>query len=310
MIKKARILLIRGGAIGDFILTLPAISELRQRWPDAYIELLGYPRIAEIARLGGLVDRVVSLDKSNMASFFAFRPVFSQEQKDFVTSFDLVVTWLHDPRHTFRDNLRSAGVDWLVEGSPMVTKGCHAIDHLVQPLEQLAIFPVDPYPTINLPDDLLARGREILARLGLNAPVLAIHPGSGSLKKNWPVQRYLDLARTLQRAWPVYFVVGEADEQVIWALGQVDQNVPILRDITLMELAAVLSHGRSFIGNDSGITHLAAAVGLQVLALFGPTDPEQWGPRSPRARTLQAPDGRLENLGVNEVLQAVREMSW
>ena len=71
MNKQIRFLILRGGAIGDFILTLPAIAAVRERWPDAYIELIGYPHIANLALAAGLVDHVDSLDRAEMARFFS-----------------------------------------------------------------------------------------------------------------------------------------------------------------------------------------------------------------------------------------------
>src|ERR1035437_9126967 len=101
-----------------------------------------------------------------------------------------------------------------------------------------------------------------------------IHPFSGSTRKNWPLEKFRGLAKKLERVMPVRWCTGEDDPPLPGAV-RIDD---------LYELACWLAKARVFIGNDSGITHLAAAVGTPVLALFGPTDPEVWAPRGPHVR--------------------------
>ena len=137
--KQSRFLILRGGAIGDFILTLPAIRALRRQWPEAYIEIVGYPHIANLAIAGGLADHVESLDRAEMAKFFALRPSFTEAQARHVQSFDVVITYLHDPDGSVRENLLSAGAKQVIYGSPIVERG-HAVEHLMKPLETLAIY--------------------------------------------------------------------------------------------------------------------------------------------------------------------------
>lgn len=299
--KQVRLLIFRGGAIGDFILTLPALRLLRERWPDAYIELVGYPHVAELARAGGLVDRVVSLDRAETARFFALRPAFSEAQAEHLRSFDVVVTFLHDPDEVVLTNLRLAGARQVVYGSPIVTAG-HAAEHLCKPLEALAIYAGEAVPRLTLPPELLEKGRAWLADRGLDRPRWALHPGSGSAEKNWPLERFLELAHRLTAAGrSVFFVIGEADARALEGLERRAAEIHVLTGCTLVELAAVLAHCDGYVGNDSGITHLAAAVGPRVVALFGPTRPDMWGPRGARVALVQAPGGRMEALGVDAV---------
>lgn len=303
-LKRTRFLVLRGGAIGDFIVTLPALQALRERWPEAEIELIGYPRVAELARVGGLVDRVDSLDKSGMARFFAALPTFSPEQADHIGSFDIVLSYLHDPQGVVADNLRAAGARQVIYGSPLVTSG-HAVDHLLKPLETLAIYVTGAVPRLRLPDETRARGRRLLEERGLSGRVVAIHPGSGSPAKNWPADRFLELARRLKDGGAgVVFVLGEADDEVRRRVLAEQPDVPRIEQVGLVDLAGALSCCAAYVGNDSGITHLASAVGLPVVALYGPSDPGRWGPRGEQATILRAPGGELSALGVDEVLAA------
>jgi len=102
-----------------------------------------------------------------------------------------------------------------------------------------------------------------------------IHPFSGSPKKNWPLDRYRDLARRLSARMPVE-----------WCAGPEEPLEGARRFDSLYELACWLAGAGLYVGNDSGITHLAAAVGTPVVALFGPSDPGVWAPRGERVRVV------------------------
>jgi heptosyltransferase III len=301
--KPARFLILRGGAIGDFILTLPALQALRERWPDAYIELVGYPHIANLALAAGLVDHVESLDRADAARLFTWRPTFSEEQAAHLRSFDLVISYLHDPDGVVKANLKAAGVKQVIYGAPLVDQG-HAIDHLMKPLETLAIYGEQPLPRLSLKAE---RGREWLAAHGLSGDVVAIHPGSGSPKKNWPAGKFLELAGRLREAGQMYFMIfGEADAAVADLIRNQMPGVIELSGCTLVELATVLSACRAFVGNDSGVTHIAAALGLRTIVMFGPSDADRWGPRGSHVSIIKAPEGNLELISANDVLNMLR----
>jgi len=133
MLKQPRILVLRGGAIGDFLMTLPALQAMREQWPDAHIELVGYPHIAELARTGKTIDASRSLDEAGMARLFSKRPDFEDHQLSYLRSFDMVFSYLHDPCNTVISNIERIGVKKVIQGSPLVTD-CHAVDHLLKPL--------------------------------------------------------------------------------------------------------------------------------------------------------------------------------
>lgn len=134
---------------------------------------------------------------------------------------------------------------------------------------------------------------------------LALHPGSGSPRKNWPVERFAALADALAPQEPFALIGGPADRAVGARLASIARRAVLVRDRSVSFVAALLRRARLCVGNDSGISHLAAAVGTPTLALFGPTDPVVWGPVGAAARTLRAPDGDLERLEVRTVLDYV-----
>jgi len=297
-----RFLVLRGGAIGDFIATLPVLQALRTQWPAATIEIWGYPHIADLAVAVGLAQAVVSLDRAEMARFFVPEPSFTDAQVAAVRSFDLIFNYLHDPVGQVRSNLLLAGAKQVLSGSPIIKRG-PAVPFLLEPLQALAIYETNGTPALDFPAALRARGRARLQALGLRGRPMVVHPGSGSPTKNWPAARFVEILRRLQAAGrETVAVLGEADVAEAAVLARELPKMPVLAGLTLTELAATLAECGAFLGNDSGIAHLAAAVGLPTTAIFGPSDADVWAPRGRGGVTvLRAPEKELERLTVAAV---------
>lgn len=150
--------------------------------------------------------------------------------------------------------------------------------------------------------------REARALLAMLPPgFLALHPGSGSPRKNWPAERFAELARRLSADRPWLLVSGPADAAALATLSKAPGAVPA-RDLPLRTLAAVLRRAGLYVGNDSGVSHLAAAAGAPCLALFGPTPARVWRPLGRRADALEAPAGVLGALGVDRVEECARRL--
>ena len=301
-----RFLILRGGAIGDFIATLPVLQALRAQWPAASIEIWGYPHIAELAVAAGWAQAVVSLDRAEMARFFVSEPQFTDAQVAAIRSFDLVFNYLHDPVGQVRSNLLLAGAKQVLSGSPIIKRG-PAVPFLLEPLQALALYDEGLVPTLDFPERLRAQGRERLRARGLRGAPFAVHPGSGSPSKNWPVARFVEIIRRLRaKNSEVVAILGEADVAEAAVLARELPDLPVLEGLTLVELAATLAECGAYLGNDSGITHLAAAVGLPTTALFGPSDADVWAPRGRGgAKVLRAPEGELERLAVAAVWESL-----
>lgn len=299
---KGRILVIRGGAIGDFVLTLPVLTALRRQFPEAHLEVLGYPHIAALALAGGLVDAVRPLESRALAGFFARRGVLDPGWSAYFAGFHLVVSFLYDPDDFFRENVGSvSGAQYLAGCHRPAERGAgHATDQLLRVLERLAVFEADPQPRLAL-EGMAASDR------------VALHPGSGSERKNWPERHWRELVERVVLGWDlrVLLVGGEAEGERLERLsaGLPGGRVEVLRSRPLPEVARRLAGCRGFVGHDSGISHLAAAVGLPGVVLWGPTTREVWQPRSPRVRVLEAgPD--LAGLDPARVLEALENAGW
>jgi hypothetical protein len=175
--------------------------------------------------------------------------------------------------------------------------GPHASVWLADALAPLGIEPGhDPPPLLFTEAE---RNDAATLAAGLPAGFLALHPGSGSPAKNWPFDRFAETARRLSPGRPWLLVLGPAEDDVTTPPG-----ARVARGLPLRTLGAVLARAGLFLGNDSGVTHLAAACGTRTLALFGPTDPAQWAPVGPAVRTLRPGSRDLADLAVNEVVAA------
>jgi len=307
---KPRILVIRGGAIGDFILTLPAIRLLRENFPEARIEILGYEHIIELARGRFYADATRSIEYGPMAGFFIPNSILAPDLVEYFTSFQQVISYLFDPDLFFENNLRRAGVKNFLPAYARIDDSQHAAQQLASPLQKLALFLDEPAAEVFPTADDRAQAREFLGES--TAPVIAIHPGSGSPRKNWPAENWAALGRWLQEHVPesrILLVGGEADAASMATVQAALQGTNTLsaQHLPLPLLAAVLERCRLFLGHDSGISHLAAAAGTPCVLLFGPTDPAVWAPANPDVKVMTAPAFDLGQLTMEEVQRAVQE---
>ena len=144
-----------------------------------------------------------------------------------------------------------------------------------------------------------------LDRLG--PEFLAVHPGSGSPAKTWPADRFASLTDALHDRRPWLLVEGPADAAAARTLAALPGAVHA-RGVSARGLGALLARARLYVGNDSGVSHLAAAWGAPTLALFGPTDPDVWSPVGPKVACLRGVGGRMEGIAVEKAVTAARDL--
>jgi heptosyltransferase-3 len=305
---QGRILVIRGGAIGDFILTLPAIAALRRQFPEAYLEVLGYPHIAQLAVAGGLVNRVQSIEAGALAGFFARGGELVENLADYFSEFDVILSYLYDPDGIFETNVGLCTGAQFIVGPHRADEAArlHAARVYLQPLERLAIFDADPVPRL-----ALSPRSPGISNQPQVTNLLAVHPGSGSERKNWPEPKWAELLQNLMNSteFVLLLVGGEAEGERLQRLAA---RLPSARrrlaqSLPLAELAHLLAACRAFVGHDSGISHLAAALGLPGLVLWGDTVEEVWRPASEKVVVVRHPAG-LARLPVAEVAARLRNI--
>jgi hypothetical protein len=247
-----RRLAIRPGGIGDFILSLPALECLAQ---DP-LEIWTAPQNVSLVRF--TTARSIPATGLDLLGI-AFPP--PPHLLDELRKFDAIVSWYGSNRPEFRDLVLQLGLPFtFFPALPPKTARIHAVNFYLDQVTGIVECRNDGIPRIPC-----ATVRENFA---------AIHPFSGNPGKNWPLEKYRAMARRLERVMPVRWCAGVDDPPL--------ENAVRIPD--LYDLACWLAGARLYIGNDSGVTHLAAAVGTPVLALFGPTDPQVWAPRGPHVR--------------------------
>jgi heptosyltransferase III len=290
----------RGGALGDFILTLPVLAALRRRFPIHALEILGYERAASLAVAGGLADRVSALESPALAGFFARDGAWPAVATEYFAGFALIISYVFDPESIFQSNVvRCSTARFLAAPHrPDESGPLHATQFFLRPLETLGIGEADPRPRLVLP------GPVVLS----SEPRLAVHPGSGSVRKNWPESKWAEFLQRLAATtrWNFLLIGGEAEGERCQRLAATlpPDRVRLAQNLPLVELAQAMRSCAAFIGHDSGVTHLAAALDLPGLVLWGPSNETVWRPMSDHMRLVRDERG-LEALPVEKVLREV-----
>jgi len=255
-----RRLLIRPGGIGDCLLCFPAMEALRGSYTEVWCP-------TAVAPLVQFADRVEALARTGIDSLGipCVAPVASVVER--LRGFDSIVSWYGANRESFQQAVYGLGLPFEFRAAlPPAGGEVHAADFFAGV--------GGAYPQLRF-TDVTALHRVV------------VHPFSGGAKKNWPIERFRAVAARLPV--PVVFTAGP------------EEALPgAVRFERLDELARVLAGARLYIGNDSGITHLAAAAGAPVLALFGASNPRVWAPRGARVRVMAAES--LEAITVETVL--------
>jgi heptosyltransferase-2 len=286
------IVVLRGGALGDVILTLPVLQALRDFYPNCFITLVApYPQ-AMLARRHA--DRFLDLNSARLVGLFKPEASLRNEVRESLRA-DLILSYLSDPDRIIEAKLAaSAGAKFLQGPFRLDLERRPAVEQLAQPLAVLGIASIDPVPrlTTSLPMQLINR--------------LAIHPGSGSRNKNWPIGHWAALLGELMPIFEeVLLISGEADTEIAEAIHRLIPATKLrpCANRSLWDLVTELSRATLFIGHDSGVTHLAAATGVATVALFGPTDPTIWAPNGDHVIVINSPDRTMPGLSVEAVLE-------
>jgi heptosyltransferase III len=277
-------LIYHSGALGDFITTLPAIAKWRAARPGEKHILLGRPAYAELAP---------PFDETWDAGAASFSPLFSGSagsdsplrEKLASVSSALLFASSGSP---LAATLQRLGVAEIVRQDPFPASVIHVVDY------HLSLFPpetpVGTAPRIRIPKP---------GESGEVSDMIVIHPGSGSAKKNWPLARFIELAeRLVERGERIAWVIGPADSSTGPLPGRATWDC-----LPLPVLAARLACCRLFVGNDSGVAHLAAAAGCHTVTLFGESDPRVWAPRGRHVTVVGTNETGMEAIWVGDVLR-------
>jgi heptosyltransferase-1 len=341
---RQRLLIVRLGAMGDIVHTLPAATALRLAFPEAMIGWVVEERWAELLctlaapRSGARSPRRPLADRVHTVNTKKWRksPFSVQTWEQIAAG----LSELRAPRYEiavdFQGSLRSALLArW--SGAPviygvaqprenvasmfytraMIARGRHIVEQNLSLAEAVSHHSLE-MPQIEFPRDE-AIERQIADRK--HGDFVLLNPGAGWGAKQWPAERYGQVARQLADDGINSLInFGPGEEQLARAVEDASAGSARRISCTLTELVALTRRARLFIGGDTGPMHLAAALGIPVVALFGPTDPARNGPfgarsivlRNPASPTTHKrrarPDAGLLEIGADQVVTAARQL--
>ncbi len=336
-LRPARIVIVRQqNQMGDMVCATPALRAIREAWPAAHLTLVTAPVNVQVVRHNPLLDRVLTFDQRLWRRPLALLR-FGRELRSgrpelaiVLASVSFSVTsaalglatgarWVvgADSR-PFGFDLSAVAFSLQLPSSPELDR--HAVEHALAPLEAVGLVTSDRATLVVPAADEQAEAARILAGLEFGPGYWALHPGAGKVQNLWPAERFAAVAaRAAAAGHRVLVLHGPADQPQLAALvaalppahaAMVKPAPPCPVGVA----AALVAGAERFLCNDTGIMHVAGALRVPTLALFGPTDPALWKPpaaevvalRSPRRKPDPRGDeyGWLENLTVGEVWAA------
>jgi heptosyltransferase II len=289
--------------VGDAIMALPALRAVRKRFPDAEIAIVARPYVADIYRDQEICDQLIAYDPNGLHAGFSGRERLASELQ--AQKFDVALllqnafdaAWL-----AWRANIPER-IGYARDGRSLLLTKAVALPHrgeipahekfyyleLLRRVGWLDSVQDETFIGLGVPEEKRQRADEFLRKSGVRQGSLRIAVGAGASygsAKCWPPSRFAEVASRLQsEADAEVILFGTAAEASVSAAISAEMRRPPI-DLTgktaIADLPALLSQCDLFIGNDSGAMHVAAAVGLPIVAVFGPTDPEGTAPVTPR----------------------------
>ena len=337
LLRPRRVLIVRQqNQMGDMVCATPALRAIRETWPDAHLTLVTAPVNVEVVRHCPLLDRALTFDSRlwrRPAALVRFLRELRAGPPDLtfvLSSVSFSVTsallgLLSGARWVVGADSRpygwdlSAGVFSLeLPASPVVDR--HAVDHSLAPLEAVGIRTADRSTVVVPAPEEKAAAAAILTELGLASGFWALHPGAGKAQNAWPPASFAAVARrAAKKGHRVLVLHGPADGAARDAVAVAadagpGRAVQVAPACPVGVAAALLMQADRFLCNDTGIMHVAGALPVPTVALFGPTDPGLWKPPSAAVVALRSPGrspdprgaeyGWMENLDVDTVWAA------
>jgi ADP-heptose:LPS heptosyltransferase len=279
--------IVRTGGLGDTILVLPTFEIVRLVYPSATFTLVGSAWAEALQPLLPFAVRAINIDR-------VFPPPrHGAEAANLFAASHAVVVYTATPESDLVSHARCVCPGPVVVWPVAPPAGIHAVQHLASAIVSV---PSDldalPRPTLRCPRELRIRVREWLdQQFGRGVRPVAVHPGSGGRRKCWPAHRFAEVAFRLDA--PILLIEGPADSDACRDVTEgLAPSVPAVRATgeSLSSVAALLMESRAYVGNDSGVSHLAAALGVPTIAVFGPTDPTVWAPLGPKVAVVAPQD--------------------
>ena len=294
----SRALAVHPGALGDVLLAVPALRALRER--HGTVMLAAQPRIADLLLALGIVDDACPVDRLGLDALFV-----DDDARARLFDADRVVCWLGARDPAFKRRLCAQAPSVTV--APSVGEDI-VWGHLLRTAVSEAPAIVDP---VVVPETVRAAGRDVLVKAGWDGEsrLLIVHPGTGSAAKRWPAEGFASAVEeaVADRALIVAVHQGPADAEPVAALVCQLATPLVLEEPSLPALAGALAHATAYIGNDSGVSHLAGAVGIPAVVVFVAAN-LRWRPWSVSARPVLVDATRMRSQDAAAVADALAEV--
>jgi ADP-heptose:LPS heptosyltransferase len=279
---------------------------LREQYPHAFIEVIGNRDYWEIALNRYYTNAITDGDAKLKPELYSKNRRISKELSDYFSSFDLILAYISDPEGIVKENLEKIGTKRVVTYPPF-PKGddFHAADYTALILREIGLEIKPPLvPKIHLSGEELEFASQHLSPFMKYKPLISIHPRTYGIK-GWAIEKFINIGKWIENTigGKSIWIIGPAEEESLKLIKSNFHSSPILHSFSLPKVAAVLGFSNLYFGCDTGISHIAAATGTPVLALFGPTNPTIWGPRGKTVWIIKSND--MLNIQENEIKDVI-----
>jgi len=279
------------------VLAIHLARMMRRAWGEPEMTMAARSPIARWAALRGFVTEAVSLERAGGHRLYHTALEWPQEAKDFLGRFDRVVSLLGGPGEIVSSRLADLVNGEIIAIDPVADaiasrQGVHIARQWSNAIERLG-HPL-PWAKERRPPRVPADRSRLVSRMNASpdAAVLLIHPGSGGLDKVCPLEALETLAvRASRDGWQIGWMVGPDEVERLGRVftDRLQATGPVIFEPAVEAAADLVAGGDAFVGNDAGMTHVAALAGVRTVALFGPTDPRVWHPLGPNCQTVTFP---------------------
>jgi ADP-heptose:LPS heptosyltransferase len=281
--SEKKLLIFHQGALGDFVLTFPALIRLKKHFTS--IDAVCKPQLGELAKGLGLIDNWFSQDAARFASFFS--DSIDPDVKNLLNTYDEIILFSFSEDLAQSINQTRHHPVHRISPRPKPTDNIHVAVHLLKNLARCGLIAEDN--DLNAPEQPSFYLQHAVFYKPSHSQKVLLHPGAGSKKKMWSITNFLQVERLLKSdGYRPEYIIGPADRFLRDELRMpgVRQRV-VHTPENIAALIALMKTAGGYIGNDSGVSHLAAFFGLATVAVFGPSNPEMWRPIGPRVQIVR-----------------------
>ena len=293
---KKRILFITLSNIGDVILTIPTLLKLSKRYKNAKFDIVGDDRSKILFKYCPFINKLFTKDKSK-----GFRGTLSLLRDIRKTNYDVAV------------DLRSDGLLYLIRADKKFhkinNKNIHSIEkHYLSIKEQDKKI---PEPTIWISNEEKKRARQLLPKS--YKKILAFGLGANSSHKIWPTKFYAELGNLLKQQFDLIVLIGDVKDNEFFSTFTKNYKGPLLNlsgKLDLLTTSAVLKKAQLFIGNDSGLGHIASAVNINTFTIFGPGEPHRYRPWGEKARWIKDNHNEIKKIKPRDIYKKIVDLNY